>query len=430
MILRSTETHGNLLPSIINLVHSLPDEIVHNERYGYRNPKLIAIRSLSRIFDAFNEVYIQNDLVLELYNTNNSIQNYQIISRLEKAIIELMESIASYMDDCYTLLKITSPKDEPKYNNVVLWLQKTNHPFRKQFFNSIKEYHDDVKKYINELKHHIGKLRIVVGKMGEKDLIIGYSLPYMSETPENEYAEILDLNDLNSLMIELKYHFYNVYLISEKLTEFMIKSIKHFYDFTLNVKKRDWVNEYETVFNRMNEKTFVTFPIEAKYDAPQIYISYEKTKLKIEKIGRSKENEKLCVPLNIKGKNPETHRIMLIPKPKILEEFNSHMKKIAVGESSKFEYNDSEDNVHKLYLTIYPNEDSKLAYMEYNFDDEMYIKIYGQWSIAFIFNSTLDYDKKHIVKFNNKLYDEKEPIEHLNLNWATGQIESIKKEEK
>jgi len=116
---------------------------------------------------------------------------------------------------------------------------------------------------------------------------------------------------------------------------------------------------------------------------------------------------------------------MLVPKQKLIDEFNHHASNTFVDGNGKFEFNDNEENVYKIFLTIYPNKDLSKAYLEYNFDDKLYLKIYGEYTIVFILNSNLDYHKKHMVKFNSKLFDENEPIKYLNFNMLDGTIEEI-----
>lgn len=427
MISRSINKDGNIFPSMFNLVDSLPIKTIHNERYGYRTPTLIASRSITRIFEAFTKVYKEHDYTLGYYRQYGKIEDYKIVSELEKSIVELLESIASYVDDCNTLFKITSPLHGPKDKDVVVWLKKTNHPYRNEFFHSIKEYHDNLKKIVNDLKHQNGKLNIVIGILGSGETIIAYSLPYMSKTPDNEYAEIVDLNDLNNLLLNLRYHFYNIYLISDRLTEYITKSIEHYYGIDLEVKSHNRVNEFENIFHRINQKHHSTFPVEVKYEAPQICVKYDISNLLMEKIGRTKENENFCMVFNIEGENADTHRIMLIPKQKVLDEFKEHSHGIKNGESGKFEFVDSDENVYKVYLTLYPNEVQAKTYMEYNFDDMFYLKVCGDWTIALIINSNLDFPKKHIVNFNKKLLDKDEPIQYVNFDWNTGLFKSYNK---
>src|SRR5690606_14627718 len=139
---RKTNNNGNLLPSIIDLVHSIPKPYLFHEDYLYRHPIIIARRSISRILSAISNVIDEHDKIVATYKKDRdkkSIQTEDSIQPLTMAITELFESIVSYIEDCLIILKCSTPvpTKKPKSKFVHHWLDKANHPTSKNFLNSI-----------------------------------------------------------------------------------------------------------------------------------------------------------------------------------------------------------------------------------------------------------------------------------------------------
>ncbi|WP_048190679.1 hypothetical protein [Methanobacterium sp. SMA-27] len=91
-IKRSMEYDGNIAPEVYNLLHHLPDEVLHNHDYGKGHPLAIYNESLNRIGKAFSKV-------LDLYEKHNSYNEFSTENHLKlvEEQKELLHSLHAHL---------------------------------------------------------------------------------------------------------------------------------------------------------------------------------------------------------------------------------------------------------------------------------------------------------------------------------------------
>src|SRR5690606_2324039 len=137
-----------------------------HDKYLYRNPVVIANRSLQRVFDSFNYVIEEHDRITLLYKKEKDkkgIQQEEVIKPLAMAITELFESIVSHIEDCLIILKCSTPPPAKKIKAKFVnhWLKEVNHPTSDDFIKGVSEYRNEVAAYVNKIKHEHGRIKIV-----------------------------------------------------------------------------------------------------------------------------------------------------------------------------------------------------------------------------------------------------------------------------
>ncbi|MGC1631107.1 MAG: hypothetical protein WA749_03240, partial [Gelidibacter sp.] len=142
MIIKDLNKDGNFLPSLINLTHSIPDDFLFHNHYNLRHPKIIANRSIQRVFKSFNKVIKEQDEILK--RLDSLTQRNKDTSDLSELIYDLLSSILSYIEDCLHILKSGTPKENKKALFVSKWLEINKHPSYKTFYNSIKDYRTEI----------------------------------------------------------------------------------------------------------------------------------------------------------------------------------------------------------------------------------------------------------------------------------------------
>lgn len=242
IIKRSIKNDGNIYPEAYNLLNNLPDEVLLHKLYGNLHPLGIYNRSLSRISKNFLEV------LNELKQVEEKIRDSKVYprdfpdyepSKLLKSQRELLYSIQSHFDDCFRILKVTSPY--PDMENIKSkqrksmkrflpsWLSISKHPTYPAFKTNIQEYKSFIDLVVNKLKHEQGNLRDIVRyndyEIREKRL--GYFVETGVSPDGESVGPDLSIHPHRrgfSYSMDLSIHFYNIYEISYHLKNALIKS--------------------------------------------------------------------------------------------------------------------------------------------------------------------------------------------------------------
>lgn len=245
IIKRSINYDGNIAPEVYNLLNHLPDETLHNIDYRKGHPLAIYNESLSRISKSFTKV-------LDLYEKHDSFNEFPTSDFLEllEEQKELLHSLHSHFDDCYQILKVTSPypnvKEIPQKQiknlerSTYSWLNRFRHPGIKYFADNTEYYRTFLGKIVNKIKHEQARLRGISIKMDQQQYL-GY------------YVEVIGLNKENiaklpdpkihpggtafSFSRDLSFHFYNIYAISHYLKKSLEQSFKQLYGIKVEHKK-------------------------------------------------------------------------------------------------------------------------------------------------------------------------------------------------
>lgn len=332
-MIRTFEKDGNILPSIINLVNSIPEEQIFSQQYLLRHPKIIVNKSFKRVFSAFDNLLILKVQIEDYHKKSKDFTNYNF-EPLSKSILELIESLNSFIEDCQHIFKATTPftQDTQKINKnfVSDWLKKAKHPTQKDFFDSIKHYKEEISYYINNYKHEHGRIDIIPG-LCENEFTIGYTMKFIGETPDGN-MEILDLNKVRTLILDINYHFYHFYNISESFTKYLLRAQKAFYGTDIKLLKVD-SNQFDVnkIVENMKYQDLLIFPNNDLF-TPKVSIELNDKSLSLKyPFGITEQNTKHIKLLKIKDKSYPENSIIAIPTNKtikIMEDFlNGNRKK-------------------------------------------------------------------------------------------------------
>jgi hypothetical protein len=224
---------GNLYPEVYNLLRELPNEALNFSLHKERHPLAIYNRSLIRLQKSFFNIL---DILGVLDKDPEKIEEQ--FDRLLEWQKELLYSLQSHMDDCYKILKVTSPLDDKiTTKRTEVWLTKSKHPSYAYFSENIKEYRDHIGLIVNKIKHHQARLRKVTIERGYN--LHGY---YIEGTDLSREGEIMSCPDREihpnstafSFSRDLCYHFYKIYEISFYLKKSLIKAFKNLYNIEIN----------------------------------------------------------------------------------------------------------------------------------------------------------------------------------------------------
>jgi hypothetical protein len=254
IIKRSIKNDGNIKPEAYNLLNNLPDEVLFHKLYGSIHPLGIYNRSLSRIsknfLDVLNELKQVKEKITDSKDYPKDFKGYSP-SRLLGFQKELLYSIQSHFDDCFRILKVTSPcpdidkikskRKKSMERSLSSWLFISKHPSFLDFKKNIQEYKSFIDLIVNKLKHEQGNLRDIV-RFNEFE-IREKRLGYFVETGISFEGESVgpDLSiHINgkgfSYSRDLSVHFYNIYEISHYLKDALIKSFKKRNNISLHYK--------------------------------------------------------------------------------------------------------------------------------------------------------------------------------------------------
>ena len=245
IIKRSFNYDGNVAPEVYNLLNHLPDETLHNLDYGKGHPLAIYNESVSRIIKAFNKVLN----IYEKRDIFNEFPTSDFIELLEEQK-ELLHAMHSHFDDCYQILKITSPYPDTEKipakkmksikRSAYSWLNNFKHPGIKYFVDNTESYRTFLGKIVNKIKHEQARLRGITVIMDQQQYL-GY------------YIEIIGLNKDNiaklpdpkihpggtafSFSRDLAFHFYNLYETSFYLKKSLELSFHKLYNISIEYEK-------------------------------------------------------------------------------------------------------------------------------------------------------------------------------------------------
>ena len=248
IIKRSIKQDGNIKPEVYNLLNHLPEDVLHYNSYGYIHPLGIYNRSFAPLINGFVEVLGElNKVSEEIKDFKVNDQNIKFNStKLLRAQKELLHSIQSHIDDCYHILKATTPyPNMEEFNSNTRrsmkrspyqWLIHTN-PCVSDFKDNINEYKFFIDSIVNKLKHQHRRLRDVI-YISDFETRIGY---FVEGSGVNEDGNVyvgpdsdIHLNDIVfSYSRDLSFHFYNIYVLSYHLKDTLLKSFEKQYNLKL-----------------------------------------------------------------------------------------------------------------------------------------------------------------------------------------------------
>lgn len=384
IIKRSINKDGNLYPKALNAVKSIPDSFVYSKDYYLRKPHTILNLSYQRIFKAFsNTLELEFNLRQDI-KKDGDILNHDF-DKLGSFLIELFDSINSFIEDCLHIFKSTTPSSQEILSIdrkfVSQWLKKANHPTFEKFFNSIKDYRDEITYYTNHIKHEHGRIDILVGK-SESDLTLGYTMKFMGDTPSGP-LEILDLNKVKCIILDLNYHFFQVYRISDSFSNELINSIRFYHtcDVALKPIEKEFP-ELDIIIEKLKINKLLVFP-NNEIITPKVLIQFQPSFLKLEyPFGITDENTKHIKYSKIKGEEYKEQKLLIIPTKRTLKLF----KNAKDGDQIRLSLDDNR-NFLKIFIQITSLTNKKGTYLKLNYDNFLEVETYTNMSFSQKFNS-------------------------------------------
>ena len=162
---RSTAQDGNLYPAAFNVLHALPSQMIRQQEHDVlRHPLATYNLSIGRVMDAFRDVLDELKRLDDApTDANGSIQFDQ--ERLLRAQKELLDSLASHIDDGYQILKAVYPASPRRRNEPFAdkWLLTAGHGKTMSIYkDTVSQYRQTFMPIVNHMKHATGRLRVCI----------------------------------------------------------------------------------------------------------------------------------------------------------------------------------------------------------------------------------------------------------------------------
>ncbi|GAB4310849.1 MAG: hypothetical protein Kow0019_08990 [Methanobacteriaceae archaeon] len=278
----SVKKNGNILPEAYNLLNSLPDEALNHLNHYEFHPADIYNTSLERIILAFLSLKNNLNELKDLKEEPTKLNVYNVLESQK----ELLHATHAHIDDCYRILKVTSPvqdmkkldRKDRKYAKrfVLSWLRLFEHPSY-SFFEEKTQNFCTSGKIVNKIKHHHARLRLLSIEGAEKSF--GY------------YVEGKHIKD-NTLKIcpdpqihpegtafsfsrDMAWNLYTIYIISHYLSISLAKSIKTYYGIEVipKINKGGYLGELKEITYYIQNNNSNYFPNEYEINFPLISIN-------------------------------------------------------------------------------------------------------------------------------------------------------------
>ncbi len=290
-IVRNITTNGNTNTELLNILNSIPESHLFHKEHPLRHPLAIYSISTQRVFNAFNKV---------IESLEKSKDHNEITERHQ----ELIESLNSYIDDGYHLMKCLFPKNSVNKNIIFAdkWLKSINISVKKiidDYQSKLSPYRDRIAKINNKVKHnHARYCTIEVSTLHGK--IKGYYIEGVNLNeviiPDNEihpsmkdgtYTAISYNMDLKRLLVYF-------YIISDLIS----KTIYKLYSFQNNTNLIIKLTpDSSSVLNGICEKIALLpdlfFPDEYVKDIPLIIIRHNGKEIELRENAHTKFINKL-----------------------------------------------------------------------------------------------------------------------------------------
>jgi|GEM_PF-1977341 len=267
-------TDINLNPNIVSYLQVIEDKDLFYKAHDLKHPLALYNTSFLKIKSALKDFFdTYNSLRLEDFTPDGN-KNDKCTNLLKDYKIFLY-SLREHLDDCFHIIKSFIPpqssfKDDRNQCN---WLKKNALSKTKTFFDDIKDYKNYLDNITNELKHRNGILSyIVFYNEGNKEFHIGYFVANVKdeayEPVDYIHKEFQGQHTAFSFNRDIRYNIFNVFLISEKIINFL-KKIK----LQVNLLNRDAEKasaQEISLYRKIMDMSKVFFPDEYFKDVPSI----------------------------------------------------------------------------------------------------------------------------------------------------------------
>lgn len=220
---RIIEKHGNFDTDLYNFLKLIPDNILFYKEHNLRHPLAIYHLSSSRVFEAFKKTYNEFKNLNAYYN--QSFRNTKNIEKLSKNLTELLNSLMSFIDDGYHLMKCLYPIKLVRKKIIYAdkWLEQVDKKIIDDYKKKISIYKDKLSIIVNKIKHQHARIRFIEFKT-KKGNILGYFIEGVGANgiicPDPEiHQKFLNMDTAFSFNRELKYHLCYFYFIAKNIKD-------------------------------------------------------------------------------------------------------------------------------------------------------------------------------------------------------------------
>lgn len=266
--------------NLYNTVSSIPNNFLYNLEHGLRPPLGQYNVSTKRVFDAFEEV---------INSLNSRDKDYEQINKNHE---ELLESLMSFIDDGYLMMKSLFPKAAVTKKPPVFadaWLKKVDNTTEKiisDYKKDLNPYRDQLSKIVNKVKHNHARYSHL--KMAT---IHGQIHGYFIEGVDAKGSIIPDVDihpEFNggytaiSFNKDLKKYFVHFYIIANLISRALYQILDKHHNYKLIVGKvNSPINDRVLdVFKMVMNLDDLFFPDEYQSELPQL-ILHSKDKIEL-----------------------------------------------------------------------------------------------------------------------------------------------------
>jgi hypothetical protein len=269
-IIRDVSLNGNINTELFNMLKSIPENILYHNQHQLRHPLAIYNVSISRVHKAFEKL-------IHVYNNN------QPFEEVSKEHLELLESLMSFIDDGYLIMKCFFPANLVQKKIVFAheWLKKVDSDLIDEYQQLLHPYRDKLAKIVNRVKHEHGRYCSV-----EASTLYGKIKGYYIEGITKDEVIIPNIeihplfNDMYTAISfnkDIRRYLVHFYIISSQISKTIYKIMDKHYSIKVTPKKVEEKDEHKliAIFESVSKLPELFFPDEYNNNLPQIIVKNE-----------------------------------------------------------------------------------------------------------------------------------------------------------
>jgi len=228
-IIRSKIIHGNFDTDLFSILENIPDNILYHSEHTLRHPKAIYYLASTRLYESFEECLN----LLQNYDNSNNQRTFFL------AYKEVLDSLMSFIDDTYNILKCFYPASSVRKNIIFAhkWVEQADKKTYNDYNSRITNYREKLAPIVNKIKHEHGRFRSIefVTSIGN---IYGYFIEgvesdgtvYPDKSIHKPYKGFPTAISFNR---DLKFHIINFFDVAHQLKVVISKFISKKHNITL-----------------------------------------------------------------------------------------------------------------------------------------------------------------------------------------------------
>ena len=262
-IIRSSNQRGGLNPPAVETLSLELTSPSYHLEYQLRHPFGIYNVSLNRVLSSFEDLSTGLAAINErdlLSNKGNPKWDANLLHSLEKLLYALME----HMDDCENILRCFFPPGTKINKEISI----------KAYQSSVDSYRTHIGKVVNHLKHKQGRLYSIGMFIGDIPHL-GYFVEGTSEDGSLGPAPNIHARGSTAFSYarDIRYHLYNLYYVSAKLSE-AVETIASPFANKVAYEIGDNNTNLEKILSHVAELPMVVFPDEIQKDFPFVAVDH------------------------------------------------------------------------------------------------------------------------------------------------------------